>query len=206
MGDPARIQPLSRSATRDDQVQVDPPLAQHGLRQLRAPSFNLGQTTRRHGHGGRPRRPRPSQRCVCRPHRHTRDLIPAGHSGRRNARTPRAEHWTPERSDARTGHRSRGQAPVGHRTLAPDTGHRTPDAGHGRGHGDDSTAGIRASLAATPSDRTLRRAPCLCSRTTSRLLGRFAGPAAPRRIALLRRFRVERRANGEASSVIASSV
>jgi hypothetical protein len=56
-----------------------------------------------------------------------RDLIPVGHSGRRNARTPEAGHWTPGRSDARTGHQSRGQAPVGHRTLAPDTGHRMPD-------------------------------------------------------------------------------
>jgi hypothetical protein len=47
--------------------------------------------------------------------------------------------------------------PAGQRTLAPDTGHRTPDTGQERGHGDDSTAGVRTSLAATPSDRTLRR-------------------------------------------------
>ena len=50
-----------------------------------------------------------------------RDLIPVGHRGRRNARTPDAGHWTPGLSDARTGHRTRGQAPVEHRTLAPDT-------------------------------------------------------------------------------------
>jgi hypothetical protein len=35
--------------------------------------------------------------------------------------------------------------------------HRTPGTGQERGHGDDSTAGVRTSLAATPSDRTLRR-------------------------------------------------
>ena len=134
----------------------------------------------------------PAHRHTPRPHSCRTQRTPE----RTDAGGPGAGHWTPERSDVRTGHRSRGQAPMRHRTLAPDTGHRTPDAGHGRGHGDDSTAGIRASLAATPSDRTLRRAPCLCSRTTSRLLGRFAGPAAPRRIALLGKWfgvRVERR-------------
>jgi hypothetical protein len=87
-----------------------------------------------------------------------RDLIPVGHSGRRNARTPGAGHWTPGRSGTRTGHRSRGQAP-----WTPDarTGHWTPDVGHERGHRDDSTAGIRTFLAATPSDRTLRPATVL---------------------------------------------
>jgi hypothetical protein len=71
--------------------------------------------------------------------------------------------------------------PAGHRTLAPDTGQE-------RGHGDDSTAGVRTSLAATPSDRTLSAQPCLRSPTTSRLLGRSAGQAAPRRTAVLGRI------------------
>jgi hypothetical protein len=108
------------------------------------------QTTRRHGHGGRPR---PSQPCGGRPHRHTPRPHAVGHRGRRNARTPAAGHWTPGRSDAApdTGH-------VDTHRWTPDarTGHWTPDAGHERGHGDDSTAGIRTSLAATPSDHTLR--------------------------------------------------
>jgi hypothetical protein len=58
-----------------------------------------------------------------------------------------------------------------HQTPTPDTDHldrphRTPDARTGHralartpdtGRGDDSTAGVRTSLASTPSDRTLRR-------------------------------------------------
>jgi hypothetical protein len=60
----------------------------------------------------------------CRPPPHPATSLPVGH---RDAQTPDAGQWTPGRSDARTGHRSPGQAPVGHRTLAPDTGHRMPD-------------------------------------------------------------------------------
>ncbi len=103
-------------------------------------------------------------------------------------------------ADAGTnGHRTPDTGHLDAQTPAPDTGHvdrhpwdtgrshRTLDTGRERGHGDDNTAGIRTSLATTPSDRTLRRQPCLCSRTTSRLLGRFAGQAAPWRIALLKR-------------------
>jgi hypothetical protein len=103
----------------------------------------------------------------------------------------------PGRSDARTGHRSLGQA-------LRDTGrpHRTPDAGQERGHGDDSTAGVRTSLAATPSDRTLRR-PTVFALP---LPAGSAGQAAPRRTAVLGRLRVQRRANGEASSVMATGV
>jgi hypothetical protein len=106
------------------------------------------------------------------------DTADAGTHGRRR---PDTGHL--DASDARTGHRSHGQAP--HGTPDARTGHWTPDAGHERGHGDDSPAGIRTSLAATPSDRTLRRATCLCSCTTSRLLGHAAGQAAPRRTALV---------------------
>jgi hypothetical protein len=174
--------PLPTTSHDDDHVQVDPPRAQHGLSPASSARPQPRQTTRRHGHGGRPRQPRPTQPCGGRPHRHTPRPHAVGHRGRRNARTPAAGHWTPGRSDAApdTGH-------VDTHRWTPDacTGHWTPDAGHERGHGDDSTAGIRTSWAATPSDHTLRPQPCLCSRTTSRLLGHLAGQAAPRRIALL---------------------
>ena len=139
------LAPLPTTSHDNDQVQVDPSLAQQGLRQLRGSGSNLGQTTRRRGHGGRPRRSRPSQPWGCRPTATPYDLIPVGHNGRRR---PDTGHL--DAPDARTGHRSPGQAPR-------DTEHRTPDTGHESGHGDDSTAGVRTSLAATPSDRTLRR-------------------------------------------------
>jgi hypothetical protein len=152
---PGRPGPLPTTSHDDDQVQVDPALAQHGLRQLQrqAPTSARGRAVMDmagdHADPGHP------SGASAGPTATPRDLIPIGHSGRRNARTPGAGHWTPGRSDTCPGHRSRGQAP-----WTPDarTGHWTPDAGHGRGHGDDSTAGIRTSLAATPSDRTLRRA------------------------------------------------
>jgi hypothetical protein len=112
-----------------------------------------------------------------------RYLIAVGHRGHRDAQTPNAGHWTPGRSDARTGHRPPGQAPGGHRTLAPDTGHRMPDT-----NADTVTTPQPASgpsLAAMPSDRTLRRPPVLCPRTTRQPLGRLAGQAAPRRTAVV---------------------
>jgi hypothetical protein len=55
--------------------------------------------------------------------RHARDLIPVGHSGRRNVRTPDAGRWRPD-----SGH-------LDAQTPAPDTPwntgrpHRTPDTG-----------------------------------------------------------------------------
>jgi hypothetical protein len=85
-----------------------------------------------------------------------RDLIPVGHSGRRDARTPAAGHWTPERSGRP--HRTPVTWTGTRGTPDTHTGHWTPHAGHERGHGVDSTAGIRTSLAATPSDCTLRPA------------------------------------------------
>jgi hypothetical protein len=57
-----------------------------------------------------PRR-RPSQAVRLPAPPPPRNLIAVGHRGRRNAQTPDAGHRTP----------SPGQAPVGHRTLAPDT-------------------------------------------------------------------------------------
>jgi hypothetical protein len=154
---PGRPGPLLTTFQDDDQLQVDPPPAQHGLRQLRAPGSNVGQTTRRRGHGGRPRRPRPSHPCGCRPHRHA----PRPHS--------RPTQRTPERTDI--GHRRPDTGHLDAQMPAPDTGHldrHSPDSG--RSHRtldigcrtrtrtrDHRTAGIRTSLAATPSDHTLRR-------------------------------------------------
>jgi hypothetical protein len=74
-------------------------------------------------------------------------------------RTPDSGHLDAQTPAPDTGQRSRGQASVdtgrSHRT--PDTGHWTPDAGRGRGQGDEGAAGIRTSWATTPSDRTLGR-------------------------------------------------
>jgi hypothetical protein len=186
----APIPSLSRSAARsagpvlttshnDDQVQVDPPLAQQGLRQLRAPGSNLGQTTRCHGHGGRPRRSRPSQAVrLPAPPPHPVTSLPLDTADVATHRHRTLDTWTLRRP-----HRTpvTGQAPS-------DTGrsHQTlgMDAGHERGHGDDSTAGIRISWPPR-RDGTLRCAPVLCPHTTRQPLGRSAGQAAPRRTAVV---------------------
>src|SRR5215213_11487464 len=111
---PGRPGPVQTTSYDDDQVQVDPPLAQYGLRQLRAPGSNLGQTTRRHGHGGRPRRPRPSQAVrLPAPPPHPATSLPSD--------TATHRHQTPD-----TGH-------LDAQTPAPDAGHldrprQTPDA------------------------------------------------------------------------------
>jgi hypothetical protein len=189
----ARIQPRSRSATRSAWPTANhlprrrpsrpsagparPAPASSARLQPRAddaPSWTCRATTPTRPsqpRGGRPHPPHPGTSFPS-------DTADAGTHGRRR---PDTGHL--DASDARTGHRSHGQAP--HGTPDARTGHWTPDAGHERGHGDDSPAGIRTSLAATPSDRTLRRATCLCSCTTSRLLGHAAGQAAPRRTALV---------------------
>jgi hypothetical protein len=109
--------------------------------------------------------PTPAIPALRRPaHAALHDLPSAGHSGRGDAQTPDADTGTPDSGHLGaqtpapdTGQRSRGQASVDtgrlHRT--PDTGHRTLDAGRGRGQGDEGAAGIRTSWATTPSDRTL---------------------------------------------------
>jgi hypothetical protein len=186
---PGRPGPVLTTSHDDDQVQVDPSLAQHGLRQLRAPGSNLGQTTRRHEHGGRPRRPRPSQAVRLPAPATPRNLTPRRTPRRTDTGRRTLDTWTLRRP-----HRTPVTWTGPRRTPDARTGHWTPDAGHERGHGDDTTAGIRTSLAAMPSDRTLRRAPVLCPRTTRQPLGRLAGQAAPRRTAVLGRLRVERRA------------
>jgi hypothetical protein len=72
---------------------------------------------------GRPRRPRPSQPCGCRPHRHA----PRPHS-RRTQRTPDTGHLA-QTPAPDTGHLDRPRrtpdARTGHRTS--DIGRRTPD-------------------------------------------------------------------------------
>ena len=118
-------------------------------------------------------------------------------------RTPDSGHLDAQTPAPDTGHRSRGQASVdtgrSHRT--PNTEHRTPDAGRGRGQGDEGTAGIRTSWATTPSDRVLGRptvflwtAPAALD-SPCRLDGEaaFQREIASRRQLLGRSARVERR-------------
>ncbi len=96
-------------------------------------------------------------------HAALQDLTSAGHSARGNAQTADADtgHRTADTWTLSRPHRTLDSGPVdrqaGHWSLAPDTGHRTPDAGRGRGQGDEGAAGIRTSWATTPSDRTLGR-------------------------------------------------
>jgi hypothetical protein len=164
------------------------------------PHFGRTQRTRQRTNTGRPHR--------------TPD------SGRRTADT-----WTLRRP-----HRTLDIGPVDRQawTLVARTGHRTPDTGRGRGQADEGAAGIRTS-ATTPSDRALGRptvflwtapaaldSPCrlggeaafqreIASRR--QLLGRSAG--VERRLGALlssERLRVDSRANGDASSVMASAM
>jgi hypothetical protein len=136
-------------------------------------------------------------------------------SGRRTADT-----WTLRRP-----HRTPDSGPVDRQawTLAARTGHWTPDAGRGRGQADE---GRPASGPPGPPRRATARwdaQPCSCGRRLRRSAAhagsvrppardsvspaaawpRRRGRAAPRRTAVLGRLRVERRANGDASSVMA---
>jgi hypothetical protein len=105
------------------------------------PCSDLGRRRAGRGYGGRPRRPRPSQPAAAwPPPRSTTSL--RSDSGRGNAQA----------SDDHTGHRhldAQTPAPdtgrVDRHAWALDTGHWTPDAGRGRGQGDQGTAGIRTS-------------------------------------------------------------
>jgi hypothetical protein len=77
----------------------------------------------------------------CRPHRHT----PLPHC-RRTPRTPRrtdTERRTLDTWTLRRPHRTPVTWTGPRRTPDARTRHLTPDAGHERGHGDDTTAGIR---------------------------------------------------------------
>jgi hypothetical protein len=127
-----------------------PPLAQH-----REPVMDAAGDHADPGH--------PSHRAVCPPPRSRTSLRP----DTADAATHRHRTPTP---DAHTGPRTADTWTLGwHRTLDTHrwdrqawtldarTGHRTLDAGRGRGQGDDGTVGIRTSWAAMPSDRTLGR-------------------------------------------------
>jgi hypothetical protein len=146
----------------------------------------------------------------------------------RSHRTPDTGHRTP---DTGRPHRTLDTLAwtVHAWTLDAHTGHWTRTRGRWprTRTGRQGTAGIRTCWATTPSGRLLDAGPCCCGRrlrrsaaqdgsavrppasaqdayrSTGQLLGRSVGQAAPRRTALLGRLRVERRANGEAPSVMA---
>jgi hypothetical protein len=150
----------------DGQVQTDASAGPAPPAPASSTTRRLRQTTSRSWTQG-PTTPTPAIPAIRRPaHAALHALISAGHSARGNAQTPdantgrrTADTWTLKTPAPDTGQRSRGQASVdtgrSHRT--PDTGHWTPDAGRGRGQGDEGAAGIRTSWATTPSDRTLGR-------------------------------------------------
>ena len=158
------------------------------------------------------------------------DTADAGTDGHRTS-TLDTGRRTPGRSDVRIGHWTAvawtGHAWTrGHWTLAPDTGHRTRA---------EDVEPVTNSRPASAPPRLLRPAaarwdaqPCSCGqrrgdcnhdgsaagppasarrplRTARKLLGRPADQAAPRRIAVLRRLRVEGRARGSGSSVMPSA-
>jgi hypothetical protein len=158
----------------DGQVQTDASAGPAAPAPASRRGADSGRRRAGHGRSGRPRRPRhPSHTAACprrapRPHSHRTPRTPRRTDTRH--RTPDTDTWTLKRP-----HRTPATWTGTRRTPDARTGHWTADAGHERGHGDDSTAGIRRS-------------------------------AAPRRIAVLGRLRVERRANGDASSVMAIGV
>jgi hypothetical protein len=99
-------------------------------------------------------RPIPSHAAAC-PTAALHGLTPVGHSGRGNARTPDAHtgHRAPDTWTLRRPYRTVDTGRVDRHawTLDARTGHWTPDAGRGRKHGDEGTAGIRTSWANTPA-------------------------------------------------------
>jgi hypothetical protein len=104
-------------------------------------------------------RARPSQPCGYLPHRHP-SMTSRSDTADTGAHGHRTPHPGQRTADTRTPHRtldssSRGQARA-------DTGCslRTPDAGRGRGHGDEGTAGIRTSWAAAPNGGAQDTQPC----------------------------------------------
>ena len=176
--DLATAQPAPRTTAKSKPT---PPLAQHSLRQLRAPDSDSGRRRARRGHGGRPRRPRPSQPYGGLPHRRA----PRPHFGR-TQRTPDSGHLDAQMLAPDTGHRLCGQARV-------DTGrsHRTVDAWTLAEDADRVTTARPASglllLGTTPSDRALGR-PTVFLWTVptapSAHAGSAVGPAFQREIAL----------------------
>jgi hypothetical protein len=78
--------------------------------------------------------------AAARPTAARHDLTPVGHRGRGSARTPDAPRWTPDSWTLRRPHRTLDSGRVDRHawTLDARTGHWTPDAGRGRGHGDEA--------------------------------------------------------------------
>jgi hypothetical protein len=145
------------------------------------------------GHGGRPRRSRPSQARATPPAAPTCRIRPGADRADRDARTqdadrpdtgiPTVDAWTlpaaPTRSTNSTpcGHRGRERGMHGCRThRTPDTGHRTPDAGtsHARTLTEevDRTTTARQTPAhpgpPQPADRRLDAEPWTCARCMRR--------------------------------------
>ena len=141
-GDPPRIQPLPVDhAVEAATVQHRPRQRPRSKPTLRWPSTACASLGRQGLTSGRRRavvdtagdhaagHPSPAPACPTATLHH---LIPAGHSGRWNAptadatpdagrRRPDTGHLDAQTPAPDTGHRSVGQPPVGHRTLAPDT-------------------------------------------------------------------------------------
>jgi hypothetical protein len=152
---PGRPGPVLTTSHDDDQVQVDLRWPSTACASFERQAPTLGgrhaamDTAGDHADPGHPtvRLPAPPPHPVTSLPSDTADAAPHRH------RTPDPDTQTPAPD---TGHWTGTR-----RTPDARAGHWTPDAGHehGHGHGDDSTAGIRTSLAVTPSDRTLRRPP-----------------------------------------------
>jgi hypothetical protein len=110
-----------------------PPLAQHGLRQLRAPGSDSG--TRRGGHGHRgATTPTLAVLAVWLPAASPRSTSSSG-SDTADAGTHGYQTLTPDTRRRTPGHRTPGRsdADTGHWTPVAWTSHaRTPDAGRGR--------------------------------------------------------------------------
>jgi hypothetical protein len=167
----------------------------------------------------------PSWPCGCPP----RSTRPTSHRRRHSGRgTPGHRHGTP---DVHT--RTLDTERVDIACADTGRSHRTPDTGRvdTTDYADRAPrhAGIRTDILDHHDQRTarwdaepwtcgrrLRRSAMMTARrgwgicqrettyrATRRLLGRSVGQAAPRRTALLRRFRVEGRARGARSSVMA---
>jgi hypothetical protein len=181
---PGRPGPVPTTSHDDDQVQVDLRWPSTACASFERQAPTLGRrhaamdTAGDHADPGHPSRAAAGPTAT--PHKTSLPSDTADAATHRH-RTPDTGHLDAQTPAPDTGHWTGTR-----RTPDARTGHWTPDAGHGHGHGHGSTAGIRTSLAATPSDRTLRRPPMLCPRTTRQLLGRSAGQAAPRRTAVLR--------------------
>jgi hypothetical protein len=140
-GDPRSIRPLlvghavdSATAhyppsTTTAKSKPTPPLAQHGLGQLRGPGSDLGRQRAVDRHGRHPRRPRAIPAMGLAAHRRP----PRPHSGRTpvDAETPGQRtptgHRTPNTGhlDAQTPTPDTGRVDRHPWTLAPDTGRRT---------------------------------------------------------------------------------